>query len=106
MIVTDNNKLICSSQTLSRSKEDSQYITTYKEISNAIQDERTGTNELRETSETMIVNENCKLVSSSQTPVAKIKINETIPLIKFSNSIQQNSTGITNSTSLKLEYKK
>ena len=44
--------------------------------------------------------------NNNRSPAAKIKINETVPLIKFSNSIQKNSTGITNSTSLKLEYKK
>ena len=142
MIVTENNKLIYSSQTISRLKEDSKYITKSKEkerhdestrlnesressetiahdkekktlrmnenitehetskevfktkllqksdettafstnlkaeidssnkltiLSKVIQDERTSMNELREKSETMTVNENYKLISSSQT---------------------------------------
>ena len=61
MIVTDNNKLICSSQTISCLKEDSKCITTYKEKER--HDKSTWLNESRELSETITDDKEKKTLS-------------------------------------------
>ena len=44
--------------------------------------------------------------NKNRSPAARKELNEYIPQINILNSIQKNSNGITDSTSLKFEYKK